>query len=36
MEIEIVFYSKADGTKPVVEFLNSPDNKMKAKVFRTY
>lgn len=35
MEITIVFYSKADGTEPVVDFLNSLDNKMKAKVFRT-
>ena len=35
MEFEIVFYSKADGTEPVVEFLDSLDRKMRAKVLKT-
>ena len=35
MESEIIFYSKADGTEPVVDFLSSLDNKMRAKVVRT-
>lgn len=35
MEFEIVFYEKPDGTEPVMEFLSSLDNKMKAKVVQT-
>ncbi len=31
-EMEIVFYSKADGTEPAKEFLLSLDKKMRAKI----
>lgn len=34
-KFEIVFYEKADGSKPVKEFLLSLDTKMKAKLFLT-
>lgn len=34
-EFEIIFYKKADGTKPVQEFLDSLDVKMRAKMLRT-
>lgn len=32
---EIIFYEKADGTKPAQEFLDSLDEKMRAKMVRT-
>ena len=35
MKFEVVFFSKADGTEPVKEFLDSLDIKMRAKVLRT-
>lgn len=34
-EFEIIFYEKADGTKPVQEFLDSLDVKMRAKMLKT-
>lgn len=33
-DFEIVFYSQADGTKPVKDFFNSLNVKMKAKIVR--
>lgn len=35
MKFEVVFFSKADGTEPVKEFLDSLDVGMRAKVLRT-
>lgn len=34
-EFEIIFYDEPDGTEPVIEFLNSLDLKMRAKMLRT-
>ena len=33
--MEIRFFKKDDGTEPVVDFLNTLDDKMRAKVART-
>lgn len=33
-EFEIVFYNKADGTEPVMDFLLSLDKKMRTKLLR--
>ena len=32
---KVIFYDKADGTKPAEEFIESLDEKMQAKVLRT-
>ncbi|MGN1457683.1 MAG: type II toxin-antitoxin system RelE/ParE family toxin [Acutalibacteraceae bacterium] len=32
---EVMFYEKSDGTKPVEEFLDSLDIKMRAKMLKT-
>ena len=32
---EVLFYDKPDGAEPAKEFLNSLDNKMRAKMVRT-
>lgn len=34
-ETKIVFYQKADGSKPIEEFLDSLDLKMRAKMLRS-
>ena len=34
MQFMVAFYEKSDGTKPAVEFLQSLDNKMRAKMLR--
>lgn len=34
-KFEIIFYQKADGSKPVKDFLLSLDTKMRAKMFLT-
>lgn len=34
-EFEIIFYEKADGTRPAQDFLDSLDVKMRAKMVRT-
>ncbi len=33
-EFEIVFYEKTDGTEPAKDFIESLDNKMKARLIR--
>ena len=35
MQFMVAFYEKSDGTKPAAEFLQSLDNKMRAKMLRT-
>lgn len=35
MQFIVAFYEKSDGTKPAAEFLQSLDNKMRAKMLRT-
>ena len=35
MEFTVAFYKKSDGSQPALEFINSLDAKMKAKVLRT-
>ncbi len=32
---KVIFYDKADGTKPAEEFIESLDEKMQAKILRT-
>ena len=34
-EFEIIFYDKADGTEPAKEFIESLDDKMRARVLKT-
>lgn len=34
-EFKIIFYNKPDGSEPVVDFLDSLDVKMRAKMLRT-
>ena len=34
-EFDVIFYTKPDGTKPAMDFLDSLDIKMKAKMSRT-
>ena len=33
--VKIIFYNKADGTKPAEDFVYSLDEEMQAKMFRT-
>lgn len=35
MEFTVAFYEKSDGTKPALEFLQSLDVRMRAKMLRT-
>ena len=34
MKFNIVIYARGDGTEPILEFINSLDEKMRAKVLR--
>jgi len=34
-KIEVIFYDAPDGTEPALEFLDSLDRKMRAKMVRT-
>lgn len=34
-ELEAIFYDKPDGTQPAIDFINSLDIKMQAKMVRT-